>query len=89
MLDDALSPGCWLSEGDYWLMLTEFRKFTLALCCLEPKLNAWMIIHLVKLEAKRNIDTKQSLCFANVEFNQPLLDKRRSTMPFIIGRWEI
>ena len=42
-------------------MLIEFTIFILALFCLKPKLNAWMIIHLLKLEARRNIDTKSLL----------------------------
>jgi hypothetical protein len=63
VLDEALSTGCWLSEGNYWLMLIEFRKSTVVLSCLQTKLNAWMIIHLLKLEAKRNMDTKSKFLF--------------------------
>lgn len=51
----------WALIGRLRLPLIEFRKLTVALSCPETKLNAWIIIHLLKLDANRHWIQSQSL----------------------------
>lgn len=65
-------------------MLIEFIIFTLVLSCLEPKLNAWVIIHLSKLEAKKNIDTKSVSALLMLSPTTFYLTSVCSTMLFLL-----